>query len=409
MLVLKGRVIDGNGGKPIEKGLVIVEDGKISAVCREGEYPIPKNAEILAVEDGSILPGLFDLHVHLALSSNFYEVYTTHPYQAVCTAINDMKKILNAGFTSIRTCGDLSNYLKKPWADGTITGPRIFSSGKCFVQTGGHFDFIKEYPVEYTMHPDRNTVSQVVDGITEVRQESRRHFREGCDFLKVMITPGGVSQSHKFAVQEFSDEEIRAFVEEAEKYGTYVAVHAHANVGIKAALRCGVQCIEHASYMEKADAEEMAKRGIWYVPTLSTGYQFMQNLDTIQPWIKQKITGCHEAQKRTIQMAREHGLFMGCGADFGGDAINPHGMNGLELKLMCEFGGFTPLEVLTIATKNSAKFVQREDELGTIEPGKIADIIIVKGNPAEDINLMVGPDQIKVVIQGGEIMKKVLE
>ena len=407
MFVLKGRVIDGNGGAPIEKGVVAVEDNKIVAVCREYEYHIPNGAEVIEVKNGSILPGLFDLHVHLALSSNFYEVYTTHPYQAVCTAVNDMKKLLNAGFTSIRTCGDLSNYLKKPWADGTISGPRIYSSGKCFVQTGGHFDFIKEYPVEYTMHPDRNTVSQVVDGITEIRRESRRHFREGCDFLKVMITPGGVSQSHKFAVQEFSDEEIRTFVEEADKYGTYVAVHAHANVGIKAALRCGVQCIVHASYMEERDAEEMAKRGVWYVPTLSTGYQFMQNLDVIQPWIKQKIVGCHEAQKNTIKLARKYGIFMGCGADFGGDAINPHGMNGLELKLMCEFGGLTPLEAITVATKNSARFVQREHELGTLEEGKVADIIVVDGDPSADISLLVGPDHVKVVMQDGKIKKQI--
>ena len=405
MIVLKGRVVDGNGGAPLEKGLVAVEDGRIVAVCRENEYPIPPHAEVITVDQGTIMPGLFDLHVHLALSSNFYEVYTTHPYRVVCTAINDMKKLLNAGFTSIRTCGDLSNYLKKPWEDGTISGPRIFSSGKCFVQTGGHFDFIKEYPVEYTMHPDRNTVSQVVDGITEIRREARRHFREGCDFLKVMITPGGVSQSHKFAVQEFSDEEIRTFVEEADKYGTYVAVHAHANVGIKAALRCGVKCIEHASYMEETDAEEMARKGLWYVPTLSTGYQFMHNLERIQPWIKAKITGCHEAQKKTIRMAREHGIFIGCGADFGGDAINPHGMNGLELKLMCEFGGFTPLEAITIATKNSAYFVQKEDELGTLEPGKIADIIVVDGDPTHDIDLLVGPDHVRIVMQGGDIKK----
>ena len=405
LLVLKGRVIDGNGGSPIEKGLVAVSGDRILAVCNEWEYTIPPGATVIEIADGSIMPGMVEMHVHLALTSNFYEVYTTHPYHAVCTALNDLEKILDCGFTTIRECGGLSNYLKPMQENGTITGPRIFSAGKCIVQTGGHFDFIKEYPVEYTMHHDRNVISTVVDGIDEARKTARRQFREGADFIKLMITPGVVSQSGKFMSQEISDSEIKTYVEEAEKYGTYVAAHAHANAGIKAALRCGVQSLEHGTFMEPEDVEQMLKKGTWLIPTLATGYQFMQNLDKVKPWVREKEQMANAAGIRSAQMAYQAGIPIGAGADFGGDEICPHGMNGLELKLLVEKVGMSPMEAIVAATKTGARMVLQGDKIGTLEEGKLADIVVVEGNPLENIDLMVGPDHIAVVIQSGQIKK----
>lgn len=404
MIVLKGRVIDGNGGEPLQDGEVFIEGDKIVRVCRQSECEPPQNAQVIEIKDGTIMPGLIDLHVHLALSGDYLKVYQRHPYWMVCTALNDMKKMLNAGFTSMRECGGMSNYLKKPWGNGEIVGPRIFSSGKCFVQTGGHFDFIKEFPTEYASHPERNITSQIVDGITEVRRESRKHFREGADFLKVMVTPGGVSQSNKFHVQEFCDEEIRTFVEEAERYGTYVSVHAHANEGVQAALRCGVHCIEHGSFAGEAEVEEMAKKGVWYVPTLATSYRAVENSDKVKPWVVPKMKAVSENCKNTVQMAHKAGVKIGCGADFGGDEVWPHGLNGLEIKLLHTMGGFTPMEAIVCATKTSSEFLLRDD-IGTIEEGKLADVIVVEGNPLENIDLLVGPEHINTVIQNGCIRK----
>lgn len=406
-LVLKGRVIDGNGGRPIEKGLVAVEGSRITAVCREQDYIIPACAEVIEVKNGTIMPGMVEMHTHLALTCNFYEVYTTHPYHAVCTALHDMEKILNCGFTSMRECGGLSNFLKPMQEDGSINGPRIFSAGKCVVQTGGHFDFIKEYPVEYTKHHDRNVISTVVDGIDEARKTARLQFREGADFIKLMITPGVVSQSGRFMTQEISDEEIRVFVEEAEKYGTYVAAHAHANVGIKAALRCGVQCVEHGTFLSEEDVDVMLKQGTWLIPTLATGYRFMQNLDKLKPWVREKEKIANAAGLHSAQMAYRAGIPMAVGADFGGDEICPHGMNGLELQMLVERVGMSPMEAIVAATKTGAKMILRGDELGTLQEGKLADIIVVEGNPLDDIRLMVGPEHISVVLQGGQVKKRV--
>lgn len=405
MILVKGRIIDGNGGEPVDNGLVAIDNNRIAAVCKAHEYPIPPHAEVIEVKNGTILPGLIDLHVHLALGANFYDVYKTHNYHVVCRAIQDMKKMLNAGFTSMAECGGLSNYLKAPWEEGLITGPRIFSAGRCFVQSGGHFDFIKEFPIEYTKHPDRNPVSQIVDGVDEVRRESRRHFREGADFLKIMVSAGVVSQGNKFHVQEFSDSEIRAFVEEAENYGTYVSAHAHSEKGIKAALRCGVKRIEHASFMDERDIEDMVRLGIWYVPTLATGYQFLNHLDQLQPWVVEKEKAADGHLFQYVKKAIDAGVIVGCGADFGGDALCPHGMNGLEIRLLHEIGGMTPMEAIQTATKTSAMMLLREGDLGTLEPGKLADLIVVDGDPLSDLNLLVGPDHVRVVIQDGLVRK----
>lgn len=409
MLVIRGRVIDGNGGAPIEKGEVIVEKDHIIAVCKEGEYPLPPQTEEIQIKDGTVMPGLIDAHAHLGLSGNFFNVYTTHVYSAICTAVNDLKKILDAGFTSIRECGGPSNYLKMSLADGTIEGPRVFSAGKCVVQTGGHFDFIKQFPVEYTMHHDRNITSTVADGVDEARKTARMQFREGADFIKLMLTPGNVSQSTKYHIQEFSDQEIRTFVEEADKYGTYVAAHTHANAGIKAALRCGVRCLEHCTYADEDDLEQMIKKKIWYVPTLSTSYRFMQNLERAMPWVRDKMTASFARRTKFARMAHEAGVIMGCGADFGGDEICPHGLNGLELRLLVEIAGFTPMEAIVAATKTNAEILLCDDKIGTLEPGKLADIIVVNGNPLENIGLLANADHVSVVLQGGIIKKRALE
>ena len=409
LLLLKGRVIDGKGGAPLEKGLVAIEGERIIAVCNAWEYPIPAGARVIEVNDATIMPGMIEMHVHLGLSSNFYEVYTTHPYQVVCTAVRDMGRILSCGFTSMRECGGLSNFLKPAQVDGSIDGPRIFSAGKCVVQTGGHFDFIKEYPAEYAMYHDRNAISVIGDGITEARKIARTQFREGADFIKLMITPGVVSQSGKFMSQEFSDDEIKTFVEEAEKYGTYVAAHAHANAGIKAALRCGVQSLEHGTFLEEDDVEVMLKKGTWLVPTLATGYRFMQNLDKVQPWVREKEKVANAAGIRSAKLAYNAGIPIGVGADFGGDDICLHGLNGLELQLLTEKVGMTPMEAIVAATRAGAKMIMQEDQIGTLEPGKLADVIVVEGNPLTDIRTLVGPDHIPVVIQGGKIKKDMAE
>ncbi len=405
MIILKGRVIDGSGGEPIEKGLVAVEGNKISAVCREWEYPIPENAEVIEVPDGTILPGFIDQHVHMGVGDDFYRIFTRHAYHGVCEVVRDMKQILDAGFTSIRECGGISNYLKAPWEEGLIDGPRICSSGKCIAQSGGHFDFIKDYPIEFTKHPDRNITTEICDGVDNVRRTVRMHFREHCDFIKVMGGPGTSCQGSKLLTREFSDEELRAFVEEAENYGTYVAIHAHGAVAVKAGLRAGIRSIEHGSFIDDEGIELMLKKNAWLIPTLATSYLSWQHIDERAPWVKAKEQMANEWQDRTLRRAYEAGVTICCGADLGGGTITVHGNNGLEFPLLVEKTGMTPMEAIVAGTKTGAKLIMREDELGTLEEGKLADIAVCRGDPLKDIWLLGRAENIKVVIQDGKIKK----
>ncbi|WP_195283578.1 amidohydrolase family protein [Harryflintia acetispora] len=407
MLILKGRVIDGNGGEPIERGLVAIEGERITAVCNDWEYPIPQNAEVIEIEDGTILPGFIDQHVHMGVGDDFYRIYQRHAYHGVCECVRDMRQILDAGFTSIRECGGISNYLKAPWEEGLIDGPRIFSSGKCIAQSGGHFDFIKDYPIEFTKHPDRNITTEICDGVDNVRRTARMHFREKCDFLKVMGGAGTSCQGNKLMTREFSDEELRAFVQEAQNYGTYVAIHAHGTEAIKAGLRAGVRSVEHGTFIDEEGIEMMVRQGAWLIPTLATSYLSWQHIDERAPWVKEKERLADECQERTLRMAYEAGVTICCGADLGGGTITVHGNNGLEFPLLVEKTGMSPMEAIVAGTKTGSKLLLMEDEIGTLTPGKLADVVVCQGDPLADIWKLSRPENIKVVVQGGRIKKHI--
>lgn len=407
MLVLKGRVIDGNSGEPIEKGVVAIGGNKITAVCKESEYRVPECAEVIEVADGTIMPGFIDQHVHMGVGDDYFRIYRRHAYHGVCEVLRDMKQILNAGFTSIREVGGISNYLKAPWDEGLIDGPRICSAGRAIAQTGGHWDYIKDYPVEFARNQDRNLNSEFCDGVDQCRYTARMHFREHCDFLKLMGGPGISCQGNKIFTREFSDDELRAFVQEAENFGTYVAIHAHAPIAINAALRCGVKSIEHASLIDDEGIDLMLKNDAWMIPTLATSYLSWQHIDEREPWVKEKMSAIDEMKKENLKKAHKAGVKIGCGCDFGGGTITVHGNNGLELPLLVQEAGMTPMEAIVAATKFGAALMMRPEELGTLEEGKLADVIIAKGNPLEDIWLVSKADNIKIVIQDGVIKKRI--
>lgn len=407
MIVLKGRIIDGNGGTPIEDGVVEIKGNKITAVCDARAYRIPQEAELIKVEDGTIMPGFIDQHVHMGVGDDYFRIFRRHAFHGVCEVLRDMRQILDAGFTSIREVGGISNYLKAPWEEGLIDGPRICSSGKAIAQTGGHWDYIKDYPVEYARDAMRNINSEFCDGVDQCRYTARMHFREHCDFLKLMGGPGISCQGNKVFTREFSDDELKAFVQEAENYGTYVAIHAHAPVAINAALRCGVKSIEHASLIDDEGIDLMLKHNAWMVPTLATSYLSWQHIDEREPWVKEKMTEIDEMKRGNLKKAYQAGVKICCGCDFGGGTITVHGNNGLELPLLVKETGMSPMEAIVAATKTGAMLMMRSDELGTLEPGKLADVIIAKGDPLKDIWLVSRKENIKVVIQDGKIKKSI--
>ena len=389
-----------------------MEGNRIVAVARESEYPIPASAEVVSLPNATIMPGFIEQHVHIGMVTVDHKAtYSIDAYEKVSHAVMELKHLLDAGFTTIRDCGGVTNHLKGAQKQGLIESPRLFSCGKAIVQTNGHFDMIKSFPIEF--NEKGNILAIVCDGITEMRKAARMQFREGADFLKCMTTAGVVSQSGNLNVQEIADEELRALVEEAQNMGSDVASHSLGSQGIKSAIRCGVQSIEHGYFADDKDLDEMAEKGIWLIPTLSSGEVFMDAVihnrypNKIAPWFAEKMKASYEVRHDMVRRARDHGVQVGFACDFGGDMeVCPHGQNGQEFVNLVKYGGYSPMEVICMATKFGSKVVM-EPEIGSLECGKLADIVMVQGNPLEDISLLAQAQNVKVVMQNGVIKKRI--
>ena len=238
MIVLKGRVIDGNGGMPIEKGAVILEDNKIRTVCRQAVLPeLPESAKVYEIEDGSILPGLIDAHVHMGWgSATALDWVSSTPQMQTCIALRDMQQLRDSGYTAFRDLGSDVVLLKPAAAAGLISCPRIFSAGRIISQIGGHGDSYQKLTLEASEKV--YTISYLVTGVDEMRRACRINMRNGADLIKIMTTGGVFSNGDKAGEHShFSRDEIRAAVEEAENMGSYVSSHAQANRGIRTALQ----------------------------------------------------------------------------------------------------------------------------------------------------------------------------
>lgn len=409
MIIIKGRIIDGNGDTPLEKGVVVVEDNVITAVCQEHEYPIPENAQVICVPDGTIMPGFIEGHCHMGLGDNYLNWFNEHVFNKVIRAERDMEDLLDGGFTSLRECGGLTNYLKKSQEEGRIRGPRIFSAGKCISQTNGHGDAIREYPLELSQHPQRVFSTYLADGVPEVRKAARMQLREGAEFLKIMGTGGFADQGNSVLRREYSNEELRALVEEAEKWGTYVAAHCHGLNGIKACISAGVRSIEHASYIDDEACDALMRIDGWIVPTLATGFRARENLENCTPWLREKMLTGWDEKLECLRNAKQRGVTIAFGADFGGGGgeVTPFILNGLEFPLLVEHAGLTPMEAIMAATKTNARLLLSEDSLGTLEKGKLADIVVADGNPLDNIGLLAKQENIKVVMVDGQIKKHI--
>ncbi|MFE8695062.1 amidohydrolase family protein [Cytobacillus sp. FJAT-53684] len=408
MLVLKGRVIDGTGRDPVEKGIVVIKDNKINLVCKEDEFNVPEGVQVIEVEEGTIMPGFIDQHVHLGVGTmNSMHMYTPSAYEKTCQAIWDMDKLIDAGFTTVREVGGFANHLKEPIQKGLVKGTRICASGRIITQTGGHADFYQKFPISFVKNrANVGNLAEIADGIPEVRKAVRLQFREGAEFIKTCTTGGITSQGDGNKDSQYSVSELKVMVEEAEMHGSYVAAHAQGTAGIKNALEAGIKSIEHGMFMDEECIELMVKKGAWLVPTFSIAHLYMQNIDTLPEWVKPKILSSYEAHYKSFEMCRKAGIKIGLGADLLGDPnICPYGLNGMEFERLV-YAGMSPMEAIVAATKTGSELIMREDELGTLEEGKLADVTIVKGNPLEDIGILTNPENIKMVIIDGEIVKE---
>lgn len=412
MIVLKGRVLDGNGGAPIEKGAVVLEDNRIRLVCRQSQLPDDPAAEVYELENGTIMPGLIDAHVHMGWgSATAVDWISMTPQLSMARALRDMAQLRQQGYTAFRDLGSDVLLMRPAVAEGLLDVPRIFGAGRIISQIGGHGDVYQKLSLEASQRA--YSPAFIVNGVDEVRRACRINARNGADLIKIMTTGGVFSQGDKATPHShFSQEEIRAAVEEAENMGSYVSTHAQATRGIKMALKNGVKCIEHGFYLDEECIELMVKNDCYLVPTLAIMHAsklYFQGKEGVLPYLKEKTEKSYEAHYRSLEMARKAHITVGVGCDFLGDAAFgcSYSEATLELERLC-VAGYTPMEVITMATKVNARLLQMEDQLGTLESGKLADVLLVDGKPDEDIRVLRRSDHVKLVIQDGRIVKNAM-
>lgn len=380
--VLKGTIIDGVSNGPLENGLVAVEGERITYVGAASGFVVPEGVPVYTSK--TILPGFIDCHAHLSGSEDAGDLGERAAFgDLLLAAAYQAGLLLDAGFTSVRDMSEQGTYLARAQRRGILRGPRIMPGGRCLGITGGHGD---EGP-----HMTKEEVNQkastcvLCDGVDECVLAARSQFRKGAEFIKIFATGGVSSPTDRVDDVQFSPEELSAIVREAERHHTYVTAHCTGNEGAYQALLAGVACIEHGVMLTQREIDLMAEKE---VPLVSTLYVSQLCAGMKGPdWFMEKAAKCYAANVRTIEMARKAGIRIALGTDFSNSKGTPYHKNGLEFAAMVD-AGLTPMEAIKAGTSNAAWVMRRADRLGSLEVGKLADIVLVDGNPLADIRVL---------------------
>jgi imidazolonepropionase-like amidohydrolase len=376
IVVRGGRIFDGTGSDPAD-GDVMIEDGRIVDVGTglDGD-------EAVDVAGRTLLPGLFDCHTHVCSShvDTWRSAQTPFSYQFFEAVVN-LAATLRTGITTVREAGGADVGVKQAVDDGLIPGPRMQISIIMLSQTGGHGD--DWYPsgavIPFNIpHPGRP--SGIVDGPDDVRRKVREVLRAGADVIKVATSGGVLSPRDDPRHAHLRPDELEALVEEATAAGVFVMAHAQGADGIKNAVRAGIRSIDHGIFLDDEAIELMKQRGTWFVPTLVAPQGVLDAVHAgiqLPPAVVDKARMVVDVHRAAFRHAVEAGVRIAMGTDSG---VTPHGQNLRELALMVD-GGLTPAAALEATTRSAAQLMGLDDDLGTIEPGKLADLVVVSGDP----------------------------
>lgn len=397
-----GRLIDGTGNDPLEDSVVILDGSVIQQTGKKHDVKIPPDSEIIDVSNLSIMPGMIDCHCHISIMTMNIEkrLFTPRTVELFQTA-EMMKRTLHAGFTTIRDAGTLNDVgFRQVVEMGLIEGPRLVTAAS-LVQTGGHFDMYYPCGVELPFLGG-GYGGEICDGVPEVRKAARKVLRQGFDFIKV-ATSGGVGYPvSRPKHSEWTLDELRAIVYEASARGKGVMAHAIDNQGIRNALLAGVWSVEHASCLDDETIQMFLDSGTYLVSTLLIDDMLLgpeegqkEGFAPIsQPEMDELIAVTLESFKRAV----EAGLKIAVGTD----AINEemHGKNAGELELLVRHG-LTPMEAIVAATKTAAEACRVDDKVGTLEVGKVADLLVVNGDPLSDISILQDESHLLLIMKEG--------
>lgn len=399
-----GTLIDGLSSEPKKNMTILVEKNKIVGV--ENGFAKPSTADkTIDLKTKTITPGWIDMHVHFESETKkgaAADRFILNPADVAFESIKYANATLMAGFTTVRDLGgsgvniSLRNAINK----GFVTGPRIFTAGKSIATTGGHADPTNGYRKDLMGNPGPN--EGVINGVEDAYQAVRQRYKEGSDLIKITATGGVLSQAKDGANAQFTEEEIKAIVAAAKDYGFKIAAHAHGAEGIKRAIRGGVTSIEHGTFMDDEGIELMKKYGTWLVPTITAGKSTSDSAKipgyyTDIVTVKALTTGLQI--QATFAKAYKAGVKIAFGTDAG---VFKHGLNWVEFGYMIE-AGMPAMEAIKAATISAAELLGEKDKLGSIEIGKLADIIAVDGDPLKDAKVF---GKVVFVMKDGVVYKQ---
>lgn len=407
VVIKAAQIIDGRGGAPIKNGAIVVTDDKITAVGSLASITIPAGAKTIDLGDATLMPGFFDLHTHIVgrtLGDPDREDAGARDYDSfgAILSVENARRTLMAGFTTIRNLGadnfaDLA--LRKAINDGFVPGPRILGAGHSLGITGGHCDENGYKPGLF----DGRIENGIANGADEVRASVRYQIKYGADWIKTCATAGVLSEGMgRVGVTQYTYEELKAMVDEAGKLERKVTAHAHGTEGIKVATRAGVASIEHGSFLDEEGAKLMAQKGTYLVPTLMAGeaVEKLAQSDFLKGNRKTKALLAATAMRNAIKIAIANNVRIALGTDSG---VIPHGTNGHEFWLLVNWGGMREMDAIVSGTMSAAKLTGLDSTLGSLEGGKLADIVAVSGDPLKDIKRM---ESTIFVMKNGAIYKE---
>jgi imidazolonepropionase-like amidohydrolase len=390
LVIKNATLIDGLGGEPQKKVAVVVEGDRIESIGPEGQVQGLEGATVIDAGGGTVLPGLINAHVHLCsdgLADIGAQMMGDSVPVAVLRAGRSARKALDVGITTVRDCGSkeaVAIELNKAIEEGLLLGPRIVACGRVVCMTGGHGHFM----------------GREADGPDGVRGAARAEIKGGAQFLKIMATGGVLTKGVHPSQAQFTVDELRAGIDAAHDAGKRTATHAIGNKGIKNALKAGIDSVEHGFYLDDEAIELLLRTGAFHVPTLIAVDMIVDNGTAagIPEWAVKKAVEESGHHMDSFHKSVENGVRIAAGTD-AGTPFNYHDMLALEIEKMAR-EGLTPMQAIQCATKNGSEVVGLADQIGTLEPGKLADLILVAGDPLADLTLLRKPS---LVVKGGQV------
>lgn len=403
ILIHCGNLIDGKSNEVQTQMTIVVEGNKIVAIDKGFSKP-GKDDKLIDLSKKTVMPGLIDMHVHLEGETNKdaqLQRFTLSDADVAFKSTLYAKRTLMAGFTTVRDLGGsgVNIALRNAINQNTVVGPRIFTAGKSIATTGGHADPTNGYRKE--MMGDPGPKEGVVNGPDDARKAVRQRYKDGADLIKITATGGVLSIAKDGSGPQFTDAELEAIIQTAKDYGLHTAAHAHGSEGMKRAVLAGITTIEHGTKMSEEVMDLMIQKGTYYVPTISAG-KFVaakaKEPGYYHPLVVPKALEIGPQIQETFSKAYKRGVKIAFGTDAG---VFPHGENGKEFVYMVE-AGMPALEAIKSATIVCAEILQMSDKIGSLEVGKLADIVATDENPLQQIKTM---EKISFVMKDGVVIR----